>query len=66
MLYLQTKFSHLDMIGRPVVALEKTNAVPEHNQYFQVYKSIYNTIERTVREKHHIQAKQSQAHLDLS
>ncbi|CAH9087074.1 unnamed protein product [Cuscuta europaea] len=33
----ETKFSHLDMIGRPVVVLEKKNVVPEHNQYFQVY-----------------------------
>lgn len=33
---LQTKFSHLDVVGRPVVVLEKTNVVPEHNQYFQV------------------------------
>ncbi|XP_073153220.1 dolichyl-diphosphooligosaccharide--protein glycosyltransferase subunit 1A [Henckelia pumila] len=32
----ETKFSHLDMVGRPVVVLEKKNAVPEHNQYFQV------------------------------
>ncbi|CAN4121306.1 unnamed protein product [Withania somnifera] len=37
-----TKFSHLDMIGRPVVVLEKTNAVPEHNQYFQVYYRFSN------------------------
>lgn len=34
--FLQTKFSHLDMVGRPVVVLEKENAVPEHNQPFQV------------------------------
>ncbi|CAI9758045.1 unnamed protein product [Fraxinus pennsylvanica] len=33
----ETKISHLDMVGRPVIVLEKTNAVPEHNQYFQVY-----------------------------
>ncbi|XP_075511729.1 dolichyl-diphosphooligosaccharide--protein glycosyltransferase subunit 1A-like isoform X2 [Primulina tabacum] len=32
----ETKFSHLDMVGRPVVVLEKKNAVPEHNEYFQV------------------------------
>ncbi|KAK7860704.1 dolichyl-diphosphooligosaccharide--protein glycosyltransferase subunit 1a [Quercus suber] len=31
----ETKFSHLDVIGRPVIVLEKTNAVPEHNQHFQ-------------------------------
>lgn len=52
MFYLQTKFSNLDMIGRPVVVLEKTNAVHEHNQYFQVYKFIYNAVERTVCGKH--------------
>jgi oligosaccharyltransferase complex subunit alpha (ribophorin I) len=33
---MQTKISHLDVAGRPVVVLEKTNVVPEHNQYFQV------------------------------
>ncbi|PON33097.1 Ribophorin I [Parasponia andersonii] len=33
----ETKVSHLDIVGRPVVVLEKTNVVPEHNQYFQVY-----------------------------
>ncbi|KAJ6684572.1 DOLICHYL-DIPHOSPHOOLIGOSACCHARIDE--PROTEIN GLYCOSYLTRANSFERASE SUBUNIT 1 [Salix purpurea] len=33
----ETKISHLDFVGRPVVLLEKTNVVPEHNQYFQVY-----------------------------
>ncbi|KAF3446921.1 hypothetical protein FNV43_RR12101 [Rhamnella rubrinervis] len=33
----ETKFSHLDVVGRPVVVLEKANVVPEHNQYFQVY-----------------------------
>lgn len=33
----ETKLSHLDIVGRPVVALRKTNAVPEHNQHFQVY-----------------------------
>ncbi|CAN4123122.1 unnamed protein product [Withania somnifera] len=38
----ESKFSHLDMIGRPVVVLEKTNAVPEHNQYFQVYYRFSN------------------------
>ncbi|KAG4214133.1 hypothetical protein ERO13_A01G102600v2 [Gossypium hirsutum] len=31
----ETKISHLDIVGRPVVVLEKTNLVPEHNQYFQ-------------------------------
>lgn len=33
----ETKFSHLDIVGRPVVVLEKNNVVPEHNQHFQVY-----------------------------
>ncbi|XVE69569.1 hypothetical protein DITRI_Ditri10aG0001700 [Diplodiscus trichospermus] len=33
----ETKISHLDIDGRPVVVLQKTNVVPEHNQYFQVY-----------------------------
>ncbi|KAG6699669.1 hypothetical protein I3842_08G077800 [Carya illinoinensis] len=33
----ETKFSHLDVVGRPVIVLEKTNVVPEHNQHFQVY-----------------------------
>ncbi|KAK6160854.1 hypothetical protein DH2020_004235 [Rehmannia glutinosa] len=38
----ETKFSHLDMFGRPVIVLEKTNVVPEHNQYFQVYYRFSN------------------------
>ncbi|KAI3459935.1 hypothetical protein Pfo_016598 [Paulownia fortunei] len=38
----ETKFSHLDMVGRPVIVLEKTNVVPEHNQYFQVYYRFSN------------------------
>lgn len=33
---MQTKFSHLDVIGRPVIALEKSKVVPELDQYFQV------------------------------
>ncbi|GMY28953.1 dolichyl-diphosphooligosaccharide--protein glycosyltransferase subunit 1A-like [Fagus crenata] len=33
----ETKFSHLDIVGRPVTVLEKNNVVPEHNQHFQVY-----------------------------
>ncbi|XP_042939754.1 dolichyl-diphosphooligosaccharide--protein glycosyltransferase subunit 1A-like isoform X2 [Carya illinoinensis] len=33
----ETKFSHLDVVGRPVIVLEKTNVVLEHNQHFQVY-----------------------------
>ncbi|KAG5542728.1 hypothetical protein RHGRI_015744 [Rhododendron griersonianum] len=36
-LIVKTKFSHLDIDGRPVVVLEKTNVVQEHSQYFQVY-----------------------------
>ncbi|KAJ4825262.1 Dolichyl-diphosphooligosaccharide--protein glycosyltransferase subunit 1A [Turnera subulata] len=39
----EIKMSHLDVVGRPVVVLEKTNVVPEHNQYFQVYYS-FNTL----------------------
>ncbi|KAE8716398.1 Dolichyl-diphosphooligosaccharide--protein glycosyltransferase subunit 1A [Hibiscus syriacus] len=35
--WLETKISHLDIDDRPVVVLKKTNVVPEHNQYFQVY-----------------------------
>ncbi|KAK8484206.1 hypothetical protein V6N13_065815 [Hibiscus sabdariffa] len=31
----ETKISHLDIDGRPVVVLKKINVVPEHNQYFQ-------------------------------
>ncbi|KAK4484002.1 hypothetical protein RD792_011215, partial [Penstemon davidsonii] len=38
----ETKFSHLDMVGRPVIVLEKINSVPEHNQYFQVYYRFSN------------------------
>ncbi|KAL0440461.1 UNVERIFIED_CONTAM: Dolichyl-diphosphooligosaccharide--protein glycosyltransferase subunitA [Sesamum latifolium] len=38
----ETKFSHLDMVGRPVIVLEKKNVVPEHNQYFQVYYKFCN------------------------
>ncbi|XP_028784711.1 dolichyl-diphosphooligosaccharide--protein glycosyltransferase subunit 1A [Neltuma alba] len=33
----ETKISHLDVVGRPVVVLEKSNVVPEHNVHFQVY-----------------------------
>ncbi|XP_038715211.1 dolichyl-diphosphooligosaccharide--protein glycosyltransferase subunit 1A [Tripterygium wilfordii] len=39
----EAKLSHLDIVGRPVVVLEKTNVVPEHNQYFQVYYG-FNTL----------------------
>ncbi|XP_051123880.1 dolichyl-diphosphooligosaccharide--protein glycosyltransferase subunit 1A [Andrographis paniculata] len=38
----ETKFSHLDMVGRPVIVLEKTNVVPEHNRLFQVYYRFSN------------------------
>ncbi|KAG5542730.1 hypothetical protein RHGRI_015745 [Rhododendron griersonianum] len=38
----ETKFSHLDIDGRPVVVLEKTNVVQEHSQYFQVYYKFNN------------------------
>ncbi|CAI9781921.1 unnamed protein product [Fraxinus pennsylvanica] len=37
-----TKISHLDLVDRPVIVLEKTNAVPEHNQYFQQFQNIMN------------------------
>ncbi|KAM7260144.1 hypothetical protein ACFE04_015885 [Oxalis oulophora] len=33
----ENKISHLDITGRPVVVLQRTNSVPEHNQYFQVH-----------------------------
>ncbi|KAK9053408.1 hypothetical protein SSX86_030042 [Deinandra increscens subsp. villosa] len=33
----ETKFSHLDIAGRPTVIVEKVNVVSEHNQYFQVF-----------------------------
>ncbi|XP_068639814.1 dolichyl-diphosphooligosaccharide--protein glycosyltransferase subunit 1A-like [Aristolochia californica] len=33
----EIKYSHLDITGRHVVVLQKSNVVPEHNQYFQVY-----------------------------
>lgn len=38
----ETKFSHLDMDGRPVVVLDRTNVVQEHNQHFQVYYKFNN------------------------
>lgn len=44
----QTKFSHLDVVGRPVVVLEKINVVPEHNQYFQV---TYNSLSSNFKKK---------------
>jgi oligosaccharyltransferase complex subunit alpha (ribophorin I) len=33
---MQVKYSHLDIVGRPVVVLEKPDVIPEHNLYFQV------------------------------
>ncbi|KAI3793451.1 hypothetical protein L1987_36070 [Smallanthus sonchifolius] len=33
----ETSYSYLDIVGRPVVVLEKENVVPEHNVLFQVY-----------------------------
>ncbi|KAJ1690549.1 hypothetical protein LUZ63_014704 [Rhynchospora breviuscula] len=33
----ELKHSHLDIVGRPVVVLEKDNVVPEHKKYFKVY-----------------------------
>ncbi|KAF6154299.1 hypothetical protein GIB67_026755 [Kingdonia uniflora] len=38
----EVKYSHLDIVGRPVVVLEKSNVVPEHNQHFQVYYKFNN------------------------
>ncbi|CAH1446234.1 unnamed protein product [Lactuca virosa] len=38
----ETKFSHLDIAGRPTIVLEKINVVPEHNQYFQVHYKFSN------------------------
>ncbi|ONK64237.1 uncharacterized protein A4U43_C07F23550 [Asparagus officinalis] len=38
----EIKYSHLDISGRPVVVLEKSNVVPEHNLYFQVYYKFNN------------------------
>ncbi|KAF5199020.1 Dolichyl-diphosphooligosaccharide--protein glycosyltransferase subunit [Thalictrum thalictroides] len=35
--HLETSYSYLDVVGRPVVVLEKKNVVPEHNIPFQVY-----------------------------
>ncbi|KAH9313921.1 hypothetical protein KI387_022548, partial [Taxus chinensis] len=33
----EIKYSYLDTVGRLVVVLSKTNVVPEHNVFFQVY-----------------------------
>ncbi|XP_058098257.1 dolichyl-diphosphooligosaccharide--protein glycosyltransferase subunit 1A [Magnolia sinica] len=38
----EIKYSHLDIIGRPVVVLHKKNVVPEHNVHFQVYYKFNN------------------------
>ncbi|TVU04699.1 hypothetical protein EJB05_47830 [Eragrostis curvula] len=38
----EVKYSHLDIVGRPVVVLEKLDVIPEHNLYFQVYYSFNN------------------------
>lgn len=35
-MFLQKKYSYLDVVGRTVVVLEKKNVVPEHNVPFQV------------------------------
>lgn len=35
-IFLQKKYSYLDVVGRTVVVLEKKNVVPEHNVPFQV------------------------------
>ncbi|KAJ9186305.1 hypothetical protein P3X46_001895 [Hevea brasiliensis] len=36
----ETKISLLDVVGRPVVVLEKANVVPEHNQHFQSFNKL--------------------------
>ncbi|KAG2543816.1 hypothetical protein PVAP13_9NG768900 [Panicum virgatum] len=38
----EVKYSHLDIVGRPVVVLEKPDVIPEHNLYFQVYYKFNN------------------------
>nr|XP_043617684.1 dolichyl-diphosphooligosaccharide--protein glycosyltransferase subunit 1A [Erigeron canadensis] len=38
----ETKYSHLDIAGRPTIVVEKVNVVPEHNQYFQVHYRFSN------------------------
>ncbi|XP_039135074.1 dolichyl-diphosphooligosaccharide--protein glycosyltransferase subunit 1A [Dioscorea cayenensis subsp. rotundata] len=38
----EVKYSHLDIVGRPVIVLEKTIVVPEHNIHFQVYYKFNN------------------------
>eukprot|EP00850_Spirogloea_muscicola_P016550 SM000135S26994 [mRNA] locus=s135:147380:150215:+ [translate_table: standard] len=34
---MQTKYTYLDTVGRPVVVLQKRNLVPEHSEDFQVF-----------------------------
>ncbi|KAF9618726.1 hypothetical protein IFM89_002421 [Coptis chinensis] len=38
----EVKYSHLDIVGRPVLVLERNNVVPEHNLHFQVYYKFSN------------------------
>ncbi|MQM14110.1 hypothetical protein Taro_047041 [Colocasia esculenta] len=38
----EIKYSHLDIIGRPVLVFEKSNVVPEHNEPFLVYYRFNN------------------------
>ncbi|XP_077246932.1 ribophorin I [Tasmannia lanceolata] len=38
----EIKYSHLDIVGRPVFVLQKNNVVPEHNMHFQVYYKFSN------------------------
>ncbi|KAL4576470.1 hypothetical protein LXL04_012564 [Taraxacum kok-saghyz] len=37
----ETKYTYLDIVGRPVVVLKKENVVPEHNSHFQVYYNFH-------------------------
>jgi oligosaccharyltransferase complex subunit alpha (ribophorin I) len=34
MVFMQVLYSHIDIVGRPVVALEKSTVIPEHSLYF--------------------------------
>ncbi|WOL09765.1 dolichyl-diphosphooligosaccharide--protein glycosyltransferase subunit 1A [Canna indica] len=38
----EIKYSHLDIVGRPVLVLQKNDVVPEDNLYFQVYYQFNN------------------------
>uniref|UniRef100_A0A1D1ZGL5 Dolichyl-diphosphooligosaccharide--protein glycosyltransferase subunit 1 n=1 Tax=Anthurium amnicola TaxID=1678845 RepID=A0A1D1ZGL5_9ARAE len=38
----EIKYSHLDIVGRSVIVLQKTNVVPEHNEPFLVYYRFHN------------------------